>query len=54
MRLVDFERPLKSTITTLADSEKELFLDLVFQMLKWDPNERKSAKVLLKHPRLEF
>jgi serine/threonine protein kinase len=34
----------------LEGEEKELFLDFIRSMLRWRPEDRKSATELLKHP----
>ena len=35
---------------SFEEKEVEGFLDLLKQMVRWVPEERKSAKELLKHP----
>jgi serine/threonine protein kinase len=37
-------------ISVLGGEEKELFLDFIRSMLRWRPEDRKSATELLKHP----
>ncbi|KAK6365862.1 hypothetical protein LTR64_008698 [Lithohypha guttulata] len=41
---------LESTITTLFGEDKELFLDFVTRMLQWLPENRPTARELLKDP----
>ena len=41
---------LEERISGLEGEEKELFLDFIGSMLKWRPEDRKSATELLKHP----
>ena len=41
---------LEERVSVLEGEEKELFLDFIRSMLKWRPEDRKSATELLKHP----
>ncbi|KAI4628192.1 hypothetical protein J4E80_002330 [Alternaria sp. BMP 0032] len=41
---------LEERVSGLEGEEKELFLDFIRSMLRWRPEERKSATELLKHP----
>lgn len=41
---------LETLETRLVGEEKELFLGFIRSMLKWMPEERKTAKQLLEHP----
>lgn len=40
---------LADTVTELKGNEKEEFLDFAGAMLRWLPEERKTARELLKH-----
>lgn len=40
---------LAETVTCLDGEEKQVFLDVAGSMLRWLPEERKSAKELLEH-----
>jgi serine/threonine protein kinase len=40
---------LEQRISAVEGQEKELFLDFVRSMLRWQPDDRKSATELLKH-----
>ena len=41
---------LEERVSVLEGDEKELFFDFIRSMLKWRPEDRKSATELLKHP----
>jgi serine/threonine protein kinase len=41
---------LEERVSVLEGEEKELFLDFIRSMLRWRPEDRKSATELLKHP----
>lgn len=41
---------LEERVSVLKGEEKELFLDFIRSMLRWRPEDRKSATELLKHP----
>jgi serine/threonine protein kinase len=41
---------LEERISVLEGEEKELFLDFIRSMLRWRPEDRKSAAELLEHP----
>jgi serine/threonine-protein kinase SRPK3 len=41
---------LPDSVLSLEGDDKELFLDFVSHMLRWLPEERKTAKELLEHP----
>jgi antitoxin component of MazEF toxin-antitoxin module len=40
---------LQERVSVLQGEEKELFLDFIGSMLRWRPEDRKSATELLKH-----
>ncbi|RDL35456.1 uncharacterized protein BP5553_07387 [Venustampulla echinocandica] len=48
--LIPYEFNLSDSVHSLNDNDKHLFLDFVGQMLQWLPENRKTAKELLKHP----
>lgn len=51
--LISGGQKLADTVTELAGDEKQGFLDFAGGMLRWLPEERKTAKELLKHPFLQ-
>lgn len=45
---------LSDTVQSLDEDNKALFIDFIGQMLKWVPEQRKTAKELLEHPWLDL
>ncbi|OAQ65341.1 CMGC/DYRK protein kinase [Pochonia chlamydosporia 170] len=41
---------LKNTVSSISGQEKDKFLEFARRMIKWDPEERSTAKELLKDP----
>ena len=40
----------ETTLSSISGEDKEMFIELVKKMIRWQPNERSTAKELLKDP----
>ena len=40
----------ETTLSTIHGEEKDMFIELVKKMIRWQPSERSTAKELLKDP----